>query len=312
MDTIARLFPIRFVSHQTGLSAHVIRAWEKRYAAVRPQRTDTNRRLYNQRDVERLTLLRRLSENGQAISSIAHLTEEELRDRLLDIKNPESGNETRPALRPQSTTPSQLLNRCYDAVLKYDRESLEETLMEAHVEFSQPRFMDDFLGPLLKWIGEGWHSGELRVAQEHTATAGIRNVLGNLQLLAKVKPNAPSMVVASPSDEQHELGALMACLVAAAQGWRTVFLGARVPPQEIAAAAKMTSSKLVAISASVSGSSGILRQEINLLANLLPRQTKLIVGGAGALACREQFESANLNVVDNFQEFATLLSENSN
>ena len=75
-------YPIKQVARRTGLSAHVIRAWEKRYQLVDPARTDTNRRLYSESDIQRLSLLGRLTGMGHAISSIADLDFEGLQ-RLL-------------------------------------------------------------------------------------------------------------------------------------------------------------------------------------------------------------------------------------
>ncbi|MGZ4975468.1 MAG: MerR family transcriptional regulator, partial [Limisphaerales bacterium] len=70
---------IKLVSLRTGLTAHVIRVWEKRYNAVRPRRTATNRRLYSTDDIERLTLLHEATRAGHSISTIASLSTAELR-----------------------------------------------------------------------------------------------------------------------------------------------------------------------------------------------------------------------------------------
>jgi len=303
MNTSPSLFPIRVVSDQTGLSTHVIRAWESRYAAVEPFRTETNHRLYNQHDVDRLLLLRRLADQGHAIGTIATLSDEELLDQL--------SGPTPPAATPRArrgfVSVDILLNRCKKAILDYERETLENALMDANVEFTQTRLMDDFLGPLLNWIGEEWHSGELRVAQEHTATVGIRNFLGNLQLLTKTKTDAPRVVIATPSDEEHEIGALMACLIASARGWRSIYLGPRVPPQEIAAAVKSTSARMVAISATESKGASSFLQEANILRKLLPQEVPVVAGGAGTLNLREDFERMEISVIDQFQDFAFFL-----
>ncbi|HPC11710.1 MAG TPA: MerR family transcriptional regulator, partial [candidate division Zixibacteria bacterium] len=72
------LYPIRVVAAKTGLSAHLIRMWERRYGAVEPSRTNTRRRLYSESDVRRLTLLRRATQAGAAIGQIATLPEDDL------------------------------------------------------------------------------------------------------------------------------------------------------------------------------------------------------------------------------------------
>lgn len=310
MDNITRLFPIRAVAERTGLSAHVIRAWEKRYAAVRPHRTDTNRRLYSEKDVERLNTLRQLTENGHTISHIAPLDDEELRTRLSEVLERRSrsrsiSNESAPKI-------SELLSRCQLAVESYDRETLEEALMSAQVELTQPQLMDEFLGPLLKWIGDEWHDGNLRVAQEHVASAGIRNFLGNQQLFQKAKTSGDTIIIATPSDQEHEFGALMAALVAASQGWRVVYLGPRVPPQETASAAIKTSAKVVAISVTSSEKASVIHREIDTLNALLPEGISVILGGAGADAYRRRYEKTSIVIADTFRHFSELLVEERN
>ncbi|MDH3428172.1 MAG: MerR family transcriptional regulator, partial [Gemmatimonadota bacterium] len=71
--------PIQVVSHRTGLSADVLRAWERRYGAVRPDRSASRRRLYSDRDIERLILLRRATKAGRTIGQIATLPDDRLR-----------------------------------------------------------------------------------------------------------------------------------------------------------------------------------------------------------------------------------------
>ena len=71
--------PIKAVARLTGLSAYVIRIWEHRYGAVKPERTGTNRRLYSLPQIERLTLLREMSQAGHNIGLIARLPTERLR-----------------------------------------------------------------------------------------------------------------------------------------------------------------------------------------------------------------------------------------
>ena len=70
---------IKVVARRTGLSAHVIRIWEKRYGAVEPERTDTNRRLYSDEQIERLSLLRDITQAGHSIGHVAKLPTEKLR-----------------------------------------------------------------------------------------------------------------------------------------------------------------------------------------------------------------------------------------
>ena len=74
------IYTIRYVSQRTGLSSHVIRAWEKRYEAVVPHRSPKNRRLYSEEDVQRLQLLKGATDAGHSISQVAQLDSKELQN----------------------------------------------------------------------------------------------------------------------------------------------------------------------------------------------------------------------------------------
>src|SRR5512143_2990676 len=80
-------YPIRLVARLTGLSAYVIRIWEQRYRAVEPQRTATKRRLYSQRDIERLNLLRDVTQAGHSIGQVAQLPTDKLGNLLAASPN---------------------------------------------------------------------------------------------------------------------------------------------------------------------------------------------------------------------------------
>jgi DNA-binding transcriptional MerR regulator len=77
-DTGVKRHPIQVVVRRTGLTADVLRAWEKRYGVIEPGRSEGGRRLYSDRDIERLRLLRRATGAGRRISQIAGLATEEL------------------------------------------------------------------------------------------------------------------------------------------------------------------------------------------------------------------------------------------
>ena len=79
---IMLLHGIKVVVNQTGLSAHVLRVWEKRYSAVTPHRTETNRRMYTDQDIKRLQLLVRLTKAGYSIGQIANLDHKELKETI--------------------------------------------------------------------------------------------------------------------------------------------------------------------------------------------------------------------------------------
>ncbi len=272
-------YPMRLVAKRTGLTAHVIRAWERRYAAVTPARTDTNRRLYTDHDIERLSLLRLATNAGHSISQIARLPTEQLRElipaesvRRSDIEGRRSG----------SGKPEDFLEESVQAVQDMDGEGLEKVLMRASVALSLPVLVEELVAPMLHRVGELWKAGKVRAANEHLASAVVRTLLGNIKESYRVSEQAPRLVATTPSAQWHELGALIATVTAAAEGWRALYLGANLPAHEIAAAANDNRAKAVALSIVYPPDDPHLGNELKQLRRFLSPEIVLLVGGRAA------------------------------
>ena len=116
-------YTIGTLASKTGLSQHTIRAWERRYEALSPDRSGTNRRLYREEDVERLTLLKEIVESGHSIGQVAHLPTEQLR-RVADTDKPN----VYVSEGPSGDRAWQHLAACQAALEGLDPEALEEAL----------------------------------------------------------------------------------------------------------------------------------------------------------------------------------------
>ncbi len=275
---------IKVVARRTGLSQHVIRIWERRHNAVTPDRTDTNRRLYSDSDIERLLLLRRLTESGASISQIANLSREELLEMLgaeasFLAPNP-AANSNREANQQAA---QRYVEDCLDAVRVFDSRLFEQRLMEASVTLGQRVLLEKLLLPLLRRIGEIWSQGEIKVAHEHLASAVIRSLLGTMVAAVRTDPNSPAVVVTTPSGQLHEFGALMAAVTAASSGWRVLYLGPNTPAVDIAAAVKETKARAVALSIVYPPDDPLLINELRRLRQLIASdEVSLIIGGRAA------------------------------
>jgi MerR family transcriptional regulator, light-induced transcriptional regulator len=271
--------PIRVVARRTGLTAHVIRVWEKRYGAVSPTRTPTNRRLYSDSDIERLRLLHRATLTGHSIGQIAQWPTERLRALIAsdDLVAPALPRTTSPQLADSSPQP--ILDASLEAVEQLDAATLEEILTQASVVLSQPVLIEQVIVPLMYRIGDRWHEGTLRVAHEHLASAVVRTSLGSLSRGFSPSLSAPALVVATPTGQLHELGALIVATTAASNGWRVTYLGPSLPAEEIAGAAHRNHARAVALSLVYPPDDPFLRGELIKLQRGLPEGTALLVGG---------------------------------
>ena len=301
--------PISFVCRRTGLSKHLIRAWEKRYSAVVPKRTETNRRLYSDSDIDRLKLLSRLIAEGHSIGQIAGLDRGRLDAILRDSHSTEASPITAPVSPPSTGTAEDLLAQAQAAVTSANGEALLEALTDANVVLSQPRLLSEIVGPLLTWIGSQWHSGALRVGNEHYATGILRDFLAELRRKDRPRSAAPGLVVTTPSGELHEFGALMAALSAASDGWRDVYLGPNTPWQEIAQVTVDSGSRAVALSLSYPGDDPHVFEELENLRRYLPESVPIFVGGAGAVNQRSHLENLGLRCAESLDDLLTALSD---
>jgi DNA-binding transcriptional MerR regulator/methylmalonyl-CoA mutase cobalamin-binding subunit len=269
--------PIGVVARRTGLKPDLIRAWERRYRAVAPGRTDTRRRFYSDEDVERLLLLRRVVSTGRGISQVAGLSNEEL--QALIETAPYKAPEPSPIMGDLDELTAGYLARCLAAAQRLDVRDLEIQLDRASVALSRTSLIERLLVPLLQRIGELWHQGTLRPIHEHLASSAVRSFLGGMHGAYSLESTAPHVVVTTPARQHHELGALLAAATAAGEGWQVTYLGPELPPEEIAAAARA-----VALSITYPPDDPLLVDELRRLRRLLDSRTALIIGGRSSQA----------------------------
>jgi len=254
------------VARLTGLSDHAIRAWERRYGAVRPRRTPGGTRRYTEREVGRLRRLRAAVEAGHRIGDVAELDDAAL-ERLV-ARAPGPGESAAP--RP----PGQELLEAADAL---DLRRLESLLtMEMHT-LGPATFAREVAAPLLRKLGERWERGESSVAAEHLASSVVRSLLG-AALRAGGGPG-PRILFTTPEGERHELGSLIAAVVAVGAGADVAYLGPDLPVDELVAAAERLRPAAVALSA-VGLAPGLLRRYLTPLRRRLPERVALWIGGS--------------------------------
>jgi methanogenic corrinoid protein MtbC1 len=127
-----------------------------------------------------------------------------------------------------------------------------------------------------------WHNGDIRVANEHLASSVIRSFLFNLLDSYSISNSAPVLISATPRGQEHELGALIAGVVAASSGWRVIYLGASLPAEEISSVVSHLNAKVVALSIVYPNDDPHLKGELTKLHQLLPVNVSMIVGGRAA------------------------------
>jgi DNA-binding transcriptional MerR regulator/methylmalonyl-CoA mutase cobalamin-binding subunit len=293
---------IGVVSRRTGLKPDVIRAWEKRYGAVSPGRTATNRRFYTDEQLERLMLLRQATLAGRQIGQVADLPTDQLRE-LVEADRTALGAVPKLRSGPVQMETEGPFTACLTAIERLDPRELQFQLEHAAATLSQPRLLEGLLVPLLVRIGELWEKGTIRVVHERVASSVIRSFVGNLQTIYAEPGNAPSIVIGTPLRQDHEIGALIAASVAASEGWRITYLGPGLPAEEIAAAAQYRGAKVVALSLVYPADDPYLRIELTRLRRFLGDEMQVIVGGRAAQGYVEILESISARLITDIAQF---------
>jgi DNA-binding transcriptional MerR regulator/methylmalonyl-CoA mutase cobalamin-binding subunit len=264
------MFTIKAVSQATGVSIETLRAWERRYRVVVPARDPNGRRSYAPEDVIRLRKLHEATERGHAISKLARFSDEELAAVLAA-----PGKEGPPQLASRS-----FANQMVVAAENYRPEDCEQALSMALALLPLGDVVRNVLTPVLLDIGERWHSGTFNVAQERIVTGTVRRQVGAvLDTYNRITSSSP-IVFATLTEERHELGILMAALIAASRGARCHYLGPDVPAADIAIYARRVAAAVVVLSVPLRASLALANAGVAELAQSLPRPIGLWIGGS--------------------------------
>jgi MerR family transcriptional regulator, light-induced transcriptional regulator len=301
-----RVSSIQVVGRLTGLSPSLIRAWEQRYGAVEPDRTSTKRRLYSHSDIERLRLLKKLTDSGHAISQIAKLPDAKLRELTIQSAR-RLHSETSAA--PQKETAEILINEALVAIETLDARRLADTLENSAAALGTHGSLLRVISPLAESVGELWRAGRLSAAHEHFGSSVMRDFLHQLVKPFGGSDRSPAIIVATPAGQLHELGAAMAAATAAHLGWKVTYLGASLPAAEIAGAGRQKNARAVALSLIYPDDDPFVASEVTLLKQLLPADVALILGGRAAPTYWPKLKDTGAMLVQDLTAFGHVLDE---
>jgi len=255
----------------TGLSVDTLRAWERRYRAVKPGRS-TRGRVYDDADVRRLLRLRALVANGYAIGQAAALSDAEL-DELSARKEVPSA--------PVPATDVQT-SGALAAIEAFDGASLNEELGRLAALLSPVEFVHQVALPIMREVGDRWHSGTMQTAHEHIVTESLRNLLGAMSRLNRPSGMRVRILATTPADEHHEVGVLAAAMLAGTSGFHVTCLGPNLPASEILFAADCTEAQVVLLGLTSPEPLPATKDAVRDVAVSLPSDKELWLAGAGA------------------------------
>ena len=244
-------------ARRVGVSAQLLRAWERRYGLLQPVRSPGGFRLYTSEDAARVAQMRRGLDEGLSAAEAARAALQ--------------------SARPSASVLEDGAARLLAAIHAYDEPTVNLVLDQSLAAFSLDAVLRELILPTLRGIGTEWRDGTLAISQEHFASNLIR---GRLLSLARLwgRGSGPLALLACAPGEQHDITLLAFGLLLRSYGWRILFLGADTPISTFAQTAESTRPTIAVLAtfdpALLQGEATALRR----LAKMAP----LVLSGPGA------------------------------
>jgi methanogenic corrinoid protein MtbC1 len=244
----------RAVEKLTGIPADTFRAWERRHGLPNPARTTGNHRLYSERDIAIVRLLKQMTDDGISISRAVAIA----RRRLETVV----GSATPPESRSDQDCLGDLQERLVSAFIHFSTNSANRTIEEALALFGPETVALDIVQPALIEMGHRWERGDVCVAMEHFATSWCMHKLAALYNASQPERGRPTILASCVEGEMHEVGLLITAVVLSRAGFRVVYLGANMPGAELVEAVSRVEPDAVVLAAPSETSVAPLREAI--------------------------------------------------
>lgn len=210
------IFSIKDLEALSGIKAHTIRIWEQRYAVLRPERTDTNIRTYNNEELRYLLNVALLNKHGYKISSITKMTEPELNERILGLTNESALNERN-------------INQMIMHMSMLEMQLFEAIIDKQVKNIGLKKTMTGLIFPFLSRIGMLWQTNHINPSQEHLVSHIIRQKIIAAIDRTAIPVTGQPVVLFLPPGEFHELSLLFAAYMMRSEEVSTLYLGPDVP-----------------------------------------------------------------------------------
>ncbi|MGC8864926.1 MAG: MerR family transcriptional regulator [Bacteroidales bacterium] len=288
-------YSIKDLETFTGIKAHTIRMWEKRYGVVEPGRTQTNIRTYDDDDLKRLLNISILNRHGYRISEIMRMSEKEICDRVLQI--------THKSLDTQSQIENLVL-----AMIDLDEEYFEKILTQSIIKIGFEDTVKYLIYPFFERIGVLWQAGSIIPAQEHFISNLIRQklIVAIDSIITPRKDQALTYLLFLPEGEWHEMGLLFTQYLLKKWGHRVIYLGQHVPLNNLSVPLQRTRVDYIVTQFITGITPEALRESLHLLASLYPEH-RFLVSGRQLIQFKPVLPP-NFELYDSLENFKDLIS----
>lgn len=296
------IYSIKDLEQLSGIKAHTLRIWEQRYNIIKPKRTPTRIRFYDDDDLKLILNISFLNRNNYKISKIANMEEKEISDKVMGITN------------ANLDFPNQV-DALVIAMVNLDENRFEKIIATNALQFGFEKTMLGIIYPFLQKIGILWQTGSINPAHEHFISNLVRQklIVAIDGQIMEPHPQARKFVLFLPEGELHELSLLFTSFILKARRHKVIYLGQSLPMENLKTVHEIYEPDFFfTVVTSFSNQEG-LKEYLGEIADTYPT-TQLLVSGYQAISNPEAMpENARLiKDIPEMQAFVDGLTEAAN
>ena len=271
------MYSIKQVAAMLGIQAVTLRAWENRYNAVTPERTESGYRMYTEENVADLRWLKEQIDDHQTNISEAVRMLKIRKENVPDAASPVPAAPTGPVMEEAYT---QMADQIYDSLYHFQGERANGLIDFGFTMYGYDSMFYHVLVPILVRVGDAWEEGRATVAQEHFMTQLISQRFYQFFHLFPIYPHLPKVLALCPEGEHHQVGLLLFSLFMRKNGAEVLYLGANTPEEGVFPILREQKIKLVCLSVTNPGLVNACDQLISKIRDEFPH-VRFVLGGKG-------------------------------
>ena len=286
-------YSIKDLENLTGIKAHTLRIWEKRYQILEPKRTETNIRYYNNDDLKKILNINLLNKGGFKISKIASLKDDEIKTKANNL------------LKDKNSSDSKEINALTQSIIKLDTSEIEKILEKEYQEKGILRLYKETITPLLIRMGELWQLSTLNISHEHLFSNTLRKfIIVKTDEVKAEKQLNKSVLIFLTKGEHHEIPILFYSYFLKSFGWDSIYLGANVPTEDLRLAIIQKNPDLVFTSMIIHVTGDRFHRNLDSLLEIIPEK-KLCLSTTKPIKNKDELYP-QMNSIINYEDFVKL------
>lgn len=268
---------MRTIANITGINPVTLRAWERRYGLIQPQRTAKGHRLYTKQDIERIQRVRALLQQGVAISQVGQILDNNIEIEVASVND--TGNDIWASYQ----------QRMLASIETYDEVLLDELYNDALSLYPDDLINSRLSTPLLRQLGQHWKEAPDGIAREHFFTLYLRNKLGSRIKHTNLSGKGPLLLISCLPGELHEVGMLFFAVNAVSHGYRVLLLGASIPLEQLPEVINRRPCSAIVLSTTTRPAARVINEQLATLVSELA--IPVFVGGTAAERYRDEINT---------------------